>query len=73
VAKADELEDALRAAFGHDGRPWLTSARPGRSSPCRPSSPSARSRASLTRTILSSDGEELVELAKTNLRELAAE
>jgi pyruvate dehydrogenase (quinone) len=59
VAKADELEDALRAAFGHDGPALVdavptgrsaqlprTSARPCTNSPCRPSSPSARSRAS---------------------------
>ena len=57
-------------------RPWSTSAPPGRSSRCRPSSPTARSRASAsyaTRTILSGEGNELIELTKTNLRELEIE
>ena len=36
VEKAGELEDALSAAFSHDGAPWSTSAPPATSSRCRP-------------------------------------
>ena len=47
VEKAGELEDALRAAFeSRRRRPWSTSAPTATSSRCRPSSPTARSRAS---------------------------
>ena len=46
VDKADELEDALKEAFGHDGPALVMSERPGRNCRCRPSSPTARSRAS---------------------------
>ena len=46
VDKAGELDDALRAAFGHDG-PALVDVRTDRSElRCRPRSPTARSRAS---------------------------
>jgi pyruvate dehydrogenase (quinone) len=76
VDKANELEGALQEAFGHDG-------------PARVDVRTVRSELSLppkltygeikgfslyaTRTILSGGGEELVELAKTNLRELDVE
>ena len=77
VEKAGELEDALRDGVrarrpGAGRRPH----RPATSSRCRPSSPTARSRASrlyATRTILSGEGEELIELAKSNLRDLDIE
>ena len=76
VAKADELEDTLRAAFGHDGPAGRRPHGPGRNSPCRPSSPSARSRASpCTRPGRSCPAAEKNSSSspKTNLRELAAE
>ena len=76
VDKADQLEDALREAFGHD-------------SPAVVEVATARHELSLppkltygqikgfslyaTRTVLSGGGEELVELTKTNLRELDIE
>jgi len=76
VAKADELEDALRAAFGHDG-PALVDVRTARHELALPPKLTFGQIKGFTlyatRTILSGGGEELVELAKTNLRELAAE
>ena len=76
VAKADELEDALRAAFGHDG-PALVDVRTARQELALPPKLTYGQIKGFTlyatRTILSGGGEELVELAKTNLRELAAE
>jgi len=76
VAKADELEDALRAAFGHDG-PALVDVRTVRHELALPPKLTFGQIKGFTlyatRTILSGGGEELVELAKTNLRELAAE
>jgi hypothetical protein len=74
VAKADELEDALRAAFGHDG-PALVDVRTARQELALPPKLTFGQIKGFTlyatRTILSDGGEELVELAKTNLRELA--
>ena len=76
VAKADELEDALRAAFGHDG-PALVDVRTARQELALPPKLTYGQIKGFTlyatRTILSGGGDELVELAKTNLRELAAE
>jgi pyruvate dehydrogenase (quinone) len=76
VAKADELEDALRAAFGHDG-PALVDVHTARQELALPPKLTYGQIKGFslyaTRTILSGGGEELVELAKTNLRELAAE
>ena len=76
VARADELEDALRAAFGHDG-PALVDVRTARRELALPPKLTFGQIKGFTlyatRTILSGGGEELVELAKTNLRELAAE
>jgi pyruvate dehydrogenase (quinone) len=76
VAKADELEDALRAAFGHDG-PALVDVHTARQELALPPKLTYGQLKGFTlyatRTILSGGGEELVELAKTNLRELAAE
>jgi len=76
VAKADELEDALRAAFGHDG-PALVDVHTARQELALPPKLTYGQIKGFslyaTRTILSGGGEELVELTKTNLRELAAE
>jgi len=76
VAKADELQDALLAAFGHDG-PALVDVRTARQELALPPKLTYGQLKGFTlyatRTILSGGGEELVELAKTNLRELAAE
>jgi pyruvate dehydrogenase (quinone) len=76
VAKADELEDALRAAFRHDG-PALVDVRTARQELALPPKLTVGQIKGFTlyatRTILSGSGEELVELTKTNLRELAAE
>ena len=76
VAKADELEDTLRAAFGHDG-PALVNVRTARQELALPPKLTFGQIKGFTlyatRTILSGGGEELVELTKTNLRELAAE
>jgi pyruvate dehydrogenase (quinone) len=76
VAKADELEDALRAAFGHDG-PALVDVRTARQELALPPKLTYGQIKGFTlyatRTILSGGGEELAELTKTNLRELAAE
>jgi pyruvate dehydrogenase (quinone) len=76
VTKAGELEGALRAAFAHDG-------------PALVEVPTARQELALppkleygqikgftlyaTRTVLDGDGRQLVELARTNLRQLEAE
>jgi pyruvate dehydrogenase (quinone) len=76
VEKASELEETLQAAFAHDGAALVDVA-------------TARSELSLppkltygqlkgftlyaTRTVLSGDGDSIVELAKTNLRQLEAE
>jgi pyruvate dehydrogenase (quinone) len=76
VDKADELEDALRAAFGHDG-PALIDVHTARQELALPPKLTYGQIKGFTlyatRTILSGGGEELVELTKTNLRELAAE
>jgi pyruvate dehydrogenase (quinone) len=76
VDKADELEDALKAAFAHDG-PALVDVRTARQ---ELSVPPKVTRDQIkgfslyaTRTILSGEGSELIQLAKTNLRELAVE
>ncbi len=76
VEKADELEDALRAAFRHDG-PALVDVHTARQELALPPKLTYGQLKGFTlyatRTILSGGGEELVELTKTNLRELAAE
>ncbi|HTS95698.1 MAG TPA: thiamine pyrophosphate-dependent enzyme [Streptosporangiaceae bacterium] len=76
VAKADELEDALRAAFRHNG-PALIDVHTARQELALPPKLTYGQLKGFTlyatRTILSGGGEELVELTKTNLRELAAE
>ena len=76
VEKADELEDALRAAFGHDG-PALVDVHTARQELSLPPKITLDQIKGFTlyamRTILSGGGDELVELAKTNLRDLDIE
>jgi pyruvate dehydrogenase (quinone) len=76
VERSDELEDALRAAFAHDG-PALVDVRVARQELSLPPKLSYGQLKGFTlyatRTILSGQGGELVELAKTNLRDVEAE
>ncbi len=76
VNKADDLEDALRAAFGHDG-PALVDVHTDRYELSLPPKLTYGQIKGFTlyatRTILSGEGKELVELTKTNLRDLDVE
>ena len=76
VEKAGELEGALRDAFAHDG-PALVDVRTARQELSLPPKLTYGQIKGFTlyatRTILSGGGEELVELTKTNLRQLEAE
>jgi pyruvate dehydrogenase (quinone) len=76
VEKAGELDDALRAAFEHDGAA-LVEVRTDRHELSLPPKISYGELKGFTlyatRTILSGGGDELVELAKSNLRELSVE
>ena len=76
VDKAGELEGALRQAFGHDG-PALVEVRTARHELSLPPKLTYGEIKGFTlyatRTILSGGGSELVELTRTNLRELEAE
>src|SRR6202042_2056809 len=76
VEKAGELEDALRAAFSHDGAA-LVDVRTERYELSLPPKLTYGEVKGFTlyatRTVLSGEGKELVELAKTNLRELDVE
>ena len=76
VDKAGELEGALTEAFGHDG-PALVDVRTARYELSLPPKLTYGEIKGFTlyatRTVLSGGGEELVELAKTNLRELDVE
>jgi len=76
VDKAGDLEDALRAAFAHDG-PALVDVQTVRYELSLPPKLSYGEIKGFTlyatRTILSGGGEELVELARTNLRQLEIE
>jgi pyruvate dehydrogenase (quinone) len=76
VEKADELEDTLRAAFAHDG-PALVDVRTARQELSLPPKISLEQAKGFSlfamRTILSGGGNEITELAKTNLRQLAKE
>jgi pyruvate dehydrogenase (quinone) len=76
VEKASELDDALRAAFAHEG-PALVDVRVARQELSLPPGLTFGQIKGFTlyatRTILSGEGAELVELAKTNLRELEVE
>jgi len=76
VRRADELERALRSAFDHDGPAVVDVhvARQELSIPPNITSTQAKGFALYaTRTILSGAGSEIVELAKTNLRQLSIE
>jgi pyruvate dehydrogenase (quinone) len=76
VEKAEDLEAALRAAFAHDGAALVDvhTARLELSLPPKLTYGQIKGfTLYATRTILAGEGNELVELAKTNLRELAAE
>jgi len=76
VEKAGELDDALRAAFGHDG-PALVDVRTDRYElPLPPKLSYGEIKGFTlyaTRTVLAGEGTELVELARSNLRDLEVE
>jgi pyruvate dehydrogenase (quinone) len=76
VDTAGELEDALQKAFGHDG-PALVEVRTARHELSLPPKLTYGQIKGFTlyatRTILSGGGSELVELTRTNLRELEVE
>jgi len=76
VEKASELDDALRAAFTHDG-PALVDVRTARQELSLPPKLTYGQIKGFTlyatRTILSGEGSELVELTKTNLRQVDVE
>jgi pyruvate dehydrogenase (quinone) len=76
VEKADELEPALKAAFAHNG-PALVDIKVARQElamPPKRSLEQAKGFALYTaRTILSGGGDEIIELAKSNLRQLVNE
>ena len=76
VTRADELEDALREAFASDG-PALVEVRTARHELSLPPKLSYGELKGFTlyatRTVLSGGGEELIDLARTNLRELDIE
>jgi pyruvate dehydrogenase (quinone) len=76
VEKASELEDGLRAAFAHDGPALvdINTARHELSLPPKLTYGQIKGfTLYATRTIVSGGGDELVELARTNLRQLEAE
>ena len=76
VEKASELEEALRTAFDHDG-PALVDVGTARQELSLPPKLTYGQIKGFTlyatRTILSGEGSELIELTRTNLRELEAE
>jgi pyruvate dehydrogenase (quinone) len=76
VEKAGDLDDALHAAFTHDG-PALVDVRTARQELALPPKLTYGQIKGFTlyatRTILSGEGSELLELTKTNLRDLEAE
>jgi pyruvate dehydrogenase (quinone) len=73
VEESDDLEGALKAAFAHDG-PALVDVVTERQELSMPPSVSAQQAKGFTlyaiRTVLSGRGDELVDLAKANLRQL---
>jgi len=76
VEKAEELEAALRAAFAHEGAALVDvhTARLELSLPPKLTYGQLKGfTLYATRTVLAGEGNELVELAKTNLRQVAAE
>jgi pyruvate dehydrogenase (quinone) len=76
VERASELEDALRAAFAHDG-PALVDVSTARQELALPPKLTYGQIKGFTlwatRTIVSGGGDEIIELARTNLRQLEAE
>jgi pyruvate dehydrogenase (quinone) len=76
VEKAEDLEPTLRAAFAHDG-PALVDVHTARLELSLPPKLTYGQIKGFTlyatRTVLAGEGNELVELAKTNLRQVAAE
>jgi pyruvate dehydrogenase (quinone) len=76
VKRADELEGALEAAFAHDG-PALVDVRTARQELAMPPKITLAQAKGFTlyatRTILSGGADEIIELAKTNLRDLGRE
>jgi len=76
VEKSDELEGALQAAFAHDG-PALVDVRVARQELSIPPNITLEQAKGFSlfalRTILSGGADEIVELAKTNLRQLGRE
>jgi pyruvate dehydrogenase (quinone) len=76
VEKADELEGALQAAFTHNG-PALVDVHVARQELSMPPKVTLEQAKGFSlfalRTVLSGDGDEIVELAKTNLRQLGRE
>jgi pyruvate dehydrogenase (quinone) len=76
VKRAEELEGALQAAFAHDG-PALVDVHTARQELSMPPKITLEQAKGFTlyatRTILSGGGDEIIELAKTNLRELGRE
>ena len=76
VEKASELDDALRAAFTYDG-PALVDVRTARQELALPPKLTYGQIKGFTlyatRTVLSGEGSELIELTRTNLRELEAD
>jgi pyruvate dehydrogenase (quinone) len=76
VEKSSELEDALEAAFTHDGPALvdISTARHELSLPPKLTYGQVKGfTLYATRTIVSGGGEELIDLARTNLRQLEAE
>jgi pyruvate dehydrogenase (quinone) len=76
VKRADELEGALRAALAHEG-PALVDVHTARQELAMPPKIELEQAKGFTlyatRTILSGGADEVIELAKTNLRQLASE
>jgi pyruvate dehydrogenase (quinone) len=76
VEHAEELDDAIAAAFAHDG-PALVDVRTARQELSLPPKITLQQAKGFTlyatRTILSGGGDEILELARTNLRELRGE
>ena len=76
VEKPDELEGALQAAFDHDG-PALVDVRAARQELSIPPKITIEQAKGFSlfalRTILSGRDDEIIELAKTNLRQLGRE
>jgi pyruvate dehydrogenase (quinone) len=76
VEEADELEGAVRAAFTHDG-PALVDVRVARQELALPPKITVEQAKGFglfaMRTILSGEGDQIIEIARTNLRQLARE